>query len=100
MAKEKKGLGIGLDALFGAAEIGDGETELQYLPIAKVEPRLEQPRALFDEQALELWVAGEGMVTAEFCGQTQRFETGEPAVLPVPELLLLLLLLSLSQKTM
>lgn len=53
MAKEKKGLGIGLDALFGAAEIGDGETELQYLPIAKVEPRLEQPRALFDEQALE-----------------------------------------------
>ena len=51
MPKEKKGLGIGLDALFGADE--PEETELQNLPIAKVEPRLEQPREIFDEQALQ-----------------------------------------------
>ncbi len=51
MAKEKKGLGIGLDALFGADE--SEESELQILPIAKVEPRLEQPREYFDEQALQ-----------------------------------------------
>ena len=51
MPKEKKGLGIGLDALFGVDE--PEETELQNLPIAKVEPRLEQPREIFDEQALQ-----------------------------------------------
>lgn len=51
MPKEKKGLGIGLDALFGVDEAE--ESELQVLPIAKVEPRLEQPREFFDEQALQ-----------------------------------------------
>jgi chromosome segregation DNA-binding protein len=51
MSKEKKGLGIGLDALFGVDETE--ENELQILPIAKVEPRLEQPRELFDEQRLQ-----------------------------------------------
>ncbi len=51
MPKEKKGLGIGLDALFGADE--PEENELQSLPITKVEPRLEQPRELFDEQSLQ-----------------------------------------------
>ena len=52
MAKDKKGLGLGLDALFGADE-PEEESELQTLPIAKVEPRLEQPREIFDEQALQ-----------------------------------------------
>ena len=52
MAKEKKGLGLGLDALFGA-DPPEEESELQMLPITKVEPRLEQPRALFDEAALQ-----------------------------------------------
>ncbi len=51
MPKERKGLGIGLDALFGVDE--PGENELQTLPIAKVEPRQEQPREIFDEQALQ-----------------------------------------------
>ena len=51
MTKEKKGLGIGLDALFGTDE--PEENELQILPIAKVEPRLEQPREIFNEQALQ-----------------------------------------------
>jgi ParB family chromosome partitioning protein len=51
MAKEKNGLGIGLDVLFGADE--NEESELQTLPVTKVEPRLEQPREIFDEQALQ-----------------------------------------------
>ena len=52
MAKDKKGLGIGLDALFGTDE-PEEESELQTLPLAKVEPRLEQPREMFDEQSLQ-----------------------------------------------
>ena len=47
MTKEKKGLGIGLDALFGADE--PEENELQILPITKVEPRLEQPERLLSD---------------------------------------------------
>ena len=53
MAKEKKGLGIGLDALFGTDELNESEAELQFLPISKVEPRMEQPRMQFDEEALQ-----------------------------------------------
>lgn len=51
MPKEKKGLGIGLDALFGSDE--PEESELQTLPIAKVEPRIDQPREIFEEQSLQ-----------------------------------------------
>ena len=51
MPKEKKGLGIGLDALFGVDE--NEETELQILPITKVEPRQDQPREIFDEQSMQ-----------------------------------------------
>ena len=53
MAKEKKGLGIGLDALFGTDELNEAEAELQFLPISKVEPRMEQPRMQFDEETLQ-----------------------------------------------
>ena len=54
MAKEKKGLGMGLDALFGMDDLPEeASSELQYLPIARVEPRMEQPRSLFDEEALQ-----------------------------------------------
>ena len=51
--KEKKGLGTGLDALFGSAAFDDEEAELLTLPISKVEPRSEQPRKYFDEDALQ-----------------------------------------------
>ena len=51
MPKEKKGLGIGLDALFGVDETE--ENELQTLSIAKVEPRMDQPREIFEEQSLQ-----------------------------------------------
>ena len=53
MAKEKKGLGTGLGALFGDDVFEDNESELLNLPIAKVEPRQEQPREYFDEEALQ-----------------------------------------------
>lgn len=53
-AKEKKGLGIGLDALFAANDLQEEpEGELLTLPIGKVEPREAQPRKTFDEQALQ-----------------------------------------------
>ena len=51
-AKEKKGLGTGLGVLFGADEFDD-EAEQLTLPISKVEPRSEQPREYFDQEALE-----------------------------------------------
>lgn len=56
MAKDgKKGLGIGLGALFGE-ELPSPETqakeEITLLPIAKIEPRPDQPRKRFDEVAL------------------------------------------------
>ena len=53
-AKEKKGLGTGLDVLFGANRLGEeNESELLTLPISKVEPRKDQPREYFDQQALQ-----------------------------------------------
>lgn len=55
MAKEaKKGLGRGLSELFGDDILDDGgEGELIYVPITKVEPRAEQPRNRFDDDALQ-----------------------------------------------
>ena len=50
-AKEKKGLGTGLAALFGEEEIEE-QSELVTVPITKVEPRKDQPRQNFDEDAL------------------------------------------------
>lgn len=52
-AKQNKGLGTGLGALFGNDDFTEEESELLYLPITKVEPRLEQPRYCFDEEALQ-----------------------------------------------
>ena len=51
--KPKRGLGSGLGALFGEDVLAEkGEKELT-LPISKVEPRADQPRYSFDEEALE-----------------------------------------------
>ena len=52
-AREKKGLGTGLGALFGESNFDENESELITLQISKVEPRLEQPREYFDEGALQ-----------------------------------------------
>ena len=50
--KEKKGLGTGLGVLFGEDRYHD-ENELKLLPVGKLEPRQDQPRSVFDEDALE-----------------------------------------------
>ena len=53
-AKEKKSLGMGLDALFAANSYDDEpEAELLIVPITKVEPREDQPREHFDPQSLQ-----------------------------------------------
>lgn len=53
-AKEKRGLGTGLGVLFGEDDFThEDSSELITLPISKVEPRKEQPREYFDQQALE-----------------------------------------------
>lgn len=52
--KEKKGLGTGLDILFGSNNyLESDDEEILSLPIAKVEPRKEQPREYFNEEALQ-----------------------------------------------
>ena len=48
----KKGLGTGLNALFGEAERDEAE-EIRQLPISRVEPREGQPRTSFDEASLQ-----------------------------------------------
>ena len=48
----KKGLGTGLNALFGEAE-REAEDEIRTLPISRVEPREDQPRVSFDEASLQ-----------------------------------------------
>lgn len=54
MAKDmKKGLGTGLSALFGEDFLSaDEESELMYVPLSKVEPRADQPRTSFKDEAL------------------------------------------------
>lgn len=52
MSAVKRGLGSGLDALFGELE-KDAPEEVLTLPIARVEPKKDQPRSQFDELALE-----------------------------------------------
>ena len=47
----KKGLGAGLNALFGEAGL-DAANEPETLPISRVEPREAQPRTSFDESSL------------------------------------------------
>ena len=49
--KGKKGLGTGLNALFGEENV-QGE-DVSMLPLTKIEPRTEQPREFFDEEALQ-----------------------------------------------
>ena len=51
MAKERISLGTGLSALFG--EEPESSEKITVLPITKIEPRSEQPRTVFDEEALQ-----------------------------------------------
>ena len=49
--KDRKALGTGLSALFG--DISSPDEELTFLPLSRIEPREEQPRNVFDEEALQ-----------------------------------------------
>jgi ParB family chromosome partitioning protein len=51
--KEKRGLGTGLDALFGPDLQNIEEKQLQSLPLSRIEPRRDQPRDQFDEERLQ-----------------------------------------------
>lgn len=50
--KENPRLGVGLSALFGEDENAPDSAEQQTLPISRVEPRKDQPRREFDEEAI------------------------------------------------
>ena len=50
--KKAKGLGTGLSALFGEEESSAAE-DIMTLPVSRIEPRKDQPRREFDEEALE-----------------------------------------------
>ena len=49
--KGKKGLGTGLNALFGEENVQS--EDVSTLPLTKIEPRTEQPREFFDEESLQ-----------------------------------------------
>ncbi len=51
--KEKRGLGTGLDALFGPETREYREGTVQSLPLSRIEPRPDQPRDRFDEALLQ-----------------------------------------------
>ena len=51
-AKDKKGLGTGLAALFADADIMQDDAPLKTVPIEKIEPREDQPRKSFNEESL------------------------------------------------
>jgi ParB family chromosome partitioning protein len=53
MAKEKRALGTGLEALFGTDFRALQEESVTSLPITRVEPRPDQPRDSFDEERLQ-----------------------------------------------
>ena len=53
-AKEKKGLGTGLAALFADADIMQDDAPLKMVAIEKIEPRSDQPRKIFDEESLSV----------------------------------------------
>ena len=53
MPREKRGLGTGLEALFGSELQSLEEKEITNLPLSRVEPQKDQPRTHFDEESLQ-----------------------------------------------
>ena len=51
--KEKRGLGTGLEALFGPELQDLDDRPVQSLPLSRIEPRQDQPRDFFDEERLQ-----------------------------------------------
>jgi hypothetical protein len=55
LAKSKTGLGKGLSAVLGDNTVNIEPNDFEFLPIAKIEPRKEQPRSVFEEEARRSW---------------------------------------------
>ena len=53
MASKKRSLGTGLESLFGEDTVTKEKESVSTLPISKIEPRSEQPRTYFNEEAIE-----------------------------------------------
>jgi len=51
--KQKKGLGTGLGALFGDAAAETFKSDFEYLPLQRIEPREDQPRAIFEQESID-----------------------------------------------
>jgi len=51
--KQKKGLGTGLGALFGDAAAEPTKSDFEYLPLQRIEPREDQPRAIFGQESID-----------------------------------------------
>jgi len=51
--KQKKGLGTGLGALFGDAADEPIKSDFEYLPLQRIEPREDQPRAIFEQESID-----------------------------------------------
>jgi len=49
----KRGLGKGLDALFGDEANITASNDFEYLPLQRIEPRQEQPRKFFEKDSLD-----------------------------------------------
>jgi len=50
---KQKGLGAGLGALFGDAAVDVEPIDFEYLPLQRIEPRQEQPRTVFEQEAID-----------------------------------------------
>ena len=53
MTKPRRGLGMGLDALFDASSIEVESGRLRMVPLSAIEPNKDQPRREFDEEKLQ-----------------------------------------------
>jgi len=48
----KKGLGKGLDALFGESSADTAALDFEYLPLQRIEPKKDQPRKVFEQDGI------------------------------------------------
>jgi len=48
----KKGLGKGLEALFGDAAVDTAARDFEYLPLQRIEPKSNQPRTVFEQEGI------------------------------------------------
>jgi len=48
-----RGLGTGLEALFGVAAIDQPASDFEYISLQRIEPRPEQPRSVFEQEKID-----------------------------------------------